>query len=933
MSVDGLSPIRLAGDAIAGMNQTQIAAGLAQQMNSQASRVSWLSAPVNFANTNQASISFDVSIDGKDHQVVFHRAQDAKGNFLSTGTFDLGGATDLQVALVNGADGQTYNGTQITASLLPLSAVGQTVQFMNGSQLLGTRTLTAADVNLGSISIDQPAMSAADLSTLSATQTINGQSTPLANLTTATISNPVPSTASRVMITVPPSLRSTAPEISISPTNNSTSSDLAKLGFSSGQPFSANLTSANDLTSSLLQQRRPSLSITGSMIGDRVITINGPSGSSNGVSWNVVDGKLQLSSADASMQIDTSDPSKLAAANALGFTGFEPQGGKIGSTQNIEDGLLAAQAATITVAHPTGDTSTLLQTRQPVINVTGSQIGSQSITVNGPSGSSNGVSWAIVGGKLQLSSADATMQIDTSDPSKLASAVALGFTGSETPGQSIVATQAADVSLNTYTLTIGATSGSDSASGISWQTVGDKLTFSSGASAIQVRGETVDNRSAAESLGFNGSDLDLKIDNTVTSSDNLTNSLLGAKKPQLQVTGNQIGTQVLTIDKPSGTYNGVSWSMIGGKLTLSSLDPTMQVDTGTQLSLKLATALGFNGSESPGRRVVATQSSTASLLASSGGISLTVTSAAITNQSVNINSLAGADAASGVSWSYDAASDRLVLSSSDIGFQVAVNTTQAGIAANSLGFRGQGADTTVIASRISLTSTAVDRTSRLVDASMTVSRVGQSLQLPNGAPEDLIVAVDNSDASGLRRIAADMSVSPTPKQQITPDLQIKILDNGQLEIDDPATGVSLANRSWQPNIPITYQGMSFTIKGDARAGDLYTIKYDNSRTSDNRNALLMSNLALTSIFGKGQGSFQDVYAGVAGSLGSAVQTSSTQAAAAKQDASDLKSAYDAQTGVNLDQEASDLIRFQQAYQAAAQVVQAARDMFDRIVKL
>ena len=37
------------------------------------------------------------------------------------------------------------------------------------------------------------------------------------------------------------------------------------------------------------------------------------------------------------------------------------------------------------------------------------------------------------------------------------------------------------------------------------------------------------------------------------------------------------------------------------------------------------------------------------------------------------------------------------------------------------------------------------------------------------------------------------------------------------------------------------------------------------------------------------------------------------------------------SGVNLDQEAADLIRFQQAYQAAAQVIQASIKMFDTLL--
>ena len=44
-------------------------------------------------------------------------------------------------------------------------------------------------------------------------------------------------------------------------------------------------------------------------------------------------------------------------------------------------------------------------------------------------------------------------------------------------------------------------------------------------------------------------------------------------------------------------------------------------------------------------------------------------------------------------------------------------------------------------------------------------------------------------------------------------------------------------------------------------------------------------------------------------------------------------ARDAVSGVDLDQEAVDLIRFQQAYQASSRVIQAARDIFQSILEI
>ena len=125
--------------------------------------------------------------------------------------------------------------------------------------------------------------------------------------------------------------------------------------------------------------------------------------------------------------------------------------------------------------------------------------------------------------------------------------------------------------------------------------------------------------------------------------------------------------------------------------------------------------------------------------------------------------------------------------------------------------------------------------------------------------------------------------------------------------------------------------LKFKVTGNAVAGDVFDISNDATRSGDSRNAQKISSLATESIFGARQGSFQDVYTSIAGTVGSSVNSAQITAASTKQSASDLKSAYEAKTGVNLDTEAADLIRYQQAYQAAAQIITSARDMFQTIL--
>ena len=53
-------------------------------------------------------------------------------------------------------------------------------------------------------------------------------------------------------------------------------------------------------------------------------------------------------------------------------------------------------------------------------------------------------------------------------------------------------------------------------------------------------------------------------------------------------------------------------------------------------------------------------------------------------------------------------------------------------------------------------------------------------------------------------------------------------------------------------------------------------------------------------------------------------------AASSLNESDL-AARDAVSGVNLDEEAANMLKYQQAYQAAAQIIAAANQMFDTLI--
>ena len=68
-------------------------------------------------------------------------------------------------------------------------------------------------------------------------------------------------------------------------------------------------------------------------------------------------------------------------------------------------------------------------------------------------------------------------------------------------------------------------------------------------------------------------------------------------------------------------------------------------------------------------------------------------------------------------------------------------------------------------------------------------------------------------------------------------------------------------------------------------------------------------------------------------MSSATQAANDTSTSAQQSAASLLSAYDSKIGVSLDTEAANLLRFQQAYQASAEVINTAKTMFDTILKM
>ena len=129
----------------------------------------------------------------------------------------------------------------------------------------------------------------------------------------------------------------------------------------------------------------------------------------------------------------------------------------------------------------------------------------------------------------------------------------------------------------------------------------------------------------------------------------------------------------------------------------------------------------------------------------------------------------------------------------------------------------------------------------------------------------------------------------------------------------------------------TYLGFTYEIQGETVAGDRFTIDYNTDGVSDNRNALAISALETQGLISGGIESYGESYSKIVEIIGTTTNRARLDEEAAQALLDQSKSNRDAISGVNLDEEAGRLIQFQAAYNASAQVVSVARQLFDTLI--
>ncbi|MDH3511499.1 MAG: flagellar hook-associated protein FlgK [Gammaproteobacteria bacterium] len=151
----------------------------------------------------------------------------------------------------------------------------------------------------------------------------------------------------------------------------------------------------------------------------------------------------------------------------------------------------------------------------------------------------------------------------------------------------------------------------------------------------------------------------------------------------------------------------------------------------------------------------------------------------------------------------------------------------------------------------------------------------------------------------------------------------RIYDTGGADLTGPLAYTSGAD--------ISFNGFTVQISGAPTTGDTFSIGPSGAGSGDNGNGLALAAIGSQGFFANGQQSIDDLSASILTSIGSTAARSSqdllVQSALREQIELDLESV----SGVNLEEEAANLLRYQEAYLASSKIIGIANDLFQTLL--
>ena len=191
-------------------------------------------------------------------------------------------------------------------------------------------------------------------------------------------------------------------------------------------------------------------------------------------------------------------------------------------------------------------------------------------------------------------------------------------------------------------------------------------------------------------------------------------------------------------------------------------------------------------------------------------------------------------------------------------------------------------------------------------------------------------SVSNANTgTGTMRVTA---VTPPADVNLTQPVTVTFTSATTFDVSGTGTG-NPTGLAYTPGMQISYNGWTATLNGTPASGDTFSTGVNTSGAGDNGNANALADLQLTKLLSGGTASLNQAYAQMVSDIGNQTSAAKSGAAAQKTVLTNADTAQQGVSGVNLDEEAANLLKYQQAYQAASKVIATAGTLFDQILAL
>ncbi|WP_324042982.1 FlgK family flagellar hook-associated protein [Aeromonas dhakensis] len=139
--------------------------------------------------------------------------------------------------------------------------------------------------------------------------------------------------------------------------------------------------------------------------------------------------------------------------------------------------------------------------------------------------------------------------------------------------------------------------------------------------------------------------------------------------------------------------------------------------------------------------------------------------------------------------------------------------------------------------------------------------------------------------------------------------------------------------------PTQTPGYEFSITGKVEANDSFTLSYNTDGFADNANGLALAELQNNDLVRKSSNAgtsndkmtFNEAYSSLVTGVGNTTSQAKSQLKADETKLTQSRGIFESVSGVSLEEEAANLIRYQQSYAASAQIVSTAKTIFDTLL--